>query len=157
MACAERTGPGPDRLGLKFYLAWGEPGWWVRDGGAKGPRPDPLGFPPDLGGWGEEGQGPGPDPFGFRPFRPGLGGGGGPRVLGRAGLVFNTLKNHDSDGDINIILSRKRKMEPGFQFFHIPVPKNVFWGRWTLGVQKITNLCTILTIFYKFALIRDTS
>ena len=31
---------------------------------------------------------------------------GGPRVLGRAGLVFNTLKNHDSDGDVNIILLR---------------------------------------------------
>ena len=23
-----RPGPGPDRLGLKCYLAWGEPGWW---------------------------------------------------------------------------------------------------------------------------------
>ena len=23
MACAERTGPAPDRLGLKCYLAWG--------------------------------------------------------------------------------------------------------------------------------------
>ena len=33
-------------------------------GGAKGPRPDPLGFHPGLGG----------------------GGGGGPRVLGRTGL-----------------------------------------------------------------------
>ena len=29
-----------------------------------------------------------------------------PRVLGRAGLVFNTLKNHDSDKDVNIILLR---------------------------------------------------
>ena len=64
LAC-QRTGPGPDRLGLKCYLAWGERGWWVR-GRAKGPRPDPLGF---------------------RPFRPGLGGGVvGPRGLGRAGL-----------------------------------------------------------------------
>ena len=26
------------------------------------------------------------------------------RVLGRAGLVLNTLKDHDSDGDVNIIL-----------------------------------------------------
>ena len=26
MACAERTGPGPHRLGLKCYLAWGVAG-----------------------------------------------------------------------------------------------------------------------------------
>ena len=30
----------------------------------------------------------------------------GPRVLGRAGLVFNTLKNHDRDKDVNMILLR---------------------------------------------------
>ena len=29
---------------------------------------------------------------------------GGPRVLGQAGLVLNTLKNHDSDEDVNKIL-----------------------------------------------------
>ena len=56
--------------------------------------------------------GPGPGRLGF-----GLGGQGswagpawvwlgGPRVLGRAGLVLNTLKNHDGDGDVNIILGR---------------------------------------------------
>ena len=28
----------------------------------------------------------------------------GPRVLGQAGLVLNTLKNHDSDEDVNKIL-----------------------------------------------------
>ena len=28
---------------------------------------------------------------------------GGPRVLGRAGLVYNTLNKHDSDEDVNII------------------------------------------------------
>ena len=33
---------------------------------------------------------------------------GGPRVLGRAGLVLNTLKNPDSDEDVNII--RRRTM-----------------------------------------------
>ena len=31
---------------------------------------------------------------------------GGPRVLGRAGLVLNTLDKLDSDKDVNIILSR---------------------------------------------------
>ena len=56
--------------------------------------------------WGA--QGPGPDRLCF-----GLGGQGSwagpawvwlgrPRVLGRAGLVLNTLKNHDSDGDVNL-------------------------------------------------------
>ena len=33
---------------------------------------------------------------------------GGPRVLGLACLVLNTLKNHDSDEDVNII--RRRTM-----------------------------------------------
>ena len=71
---------------------------WV--GGAKGPRPDPLGFRPGLGvgrgeGWGGgwDGQGSWAGPSWFRPVSPGLGGevgggwGWGPRVLGRAGLV----------------------------------------------------------------------
>ena len=79
--CAERTGPGPDRLGLKCYLAWGggEVGGW---GGAKGPGPDPFGSARAWGvgrgvGGGGGAKGPGPDRLGFRPFRPGLGGGEG--------------------------------------------------------------------------------
>ena len=39
-------GPGPDRLGLKCYLAWGGTRVVGGRGGAKGPRPDPLGFRP---------------------------------------------------------------------------------------------------------------
>ena len=74
--------PGPDRLGLKCYLAWGggEVGGW---GGAKGPGPDPFGFARawgvgrGVGGGGGGAKGPGPDRLGFRPFRPGLGGGEG--------------------------------------------------------------------------------
>ena len=38
---------------------------------------------------------------------------GGPRVLGRAGLVLNTLKNHDSDGYVNVINTLKNHDSDG--------------------------------------------
>ena len=100
-------GPGPDRLGFGlggpralgrtgWVLAWGGQGsWagpaWVWLGEARGPGPDRLGF-----GLGGQGSWAGPAWVWLW----------GPRVLGRAGLVLNTLKNHDSDGDVNIILGR---------------------------------------------------
>ena len=46
----------------------------------------------------------------------------------------------------------------GFHIFHVPGPKSVFWGLWTFwGVQFVIDLFTMLWIFYKFGLIRDTS
>ena len=36
MSWAERTGPGPDRLGLKCYWLGGEPGWCGGGGGGGG-------------------------------------------------------------------------------------------------------------------------
>ena len=64
--------------------------------GAGGPGPGRLGS--GLGGWvgvggGAGGSWAGPVWFWL----------GGPRVLGQAGLVLNTLKNHDSDEDVNKI------------------------------------------------------
>ena len=78
-------------IGPYCSVTWlgGEPRWW---GWAKGPRPDPLGF---------------------RSFRPGLGGGeggGGQGSWAGPAWFFYTLKNHDSDGDVNIILLRNMTM-----------------------------------------------
>ena len=93
-----------NRLGFGWggQGSWAGPAWFWLGGprvlgrtglglawGAKGPGPGRLGL-----AWGA--KGPGPDWLGF-----GL---GGPRVLGRTGLVLNTLKNHDSDEDVNIVL-----------------------------------------------------
>ena len=71
-------------------------------------------------GGGGRGSWAGPARFWLGGVGKGVGGGGGggrgalgrtglvmawgPRVLGRTGLVLNTLKNHDSDEDVNIIL-----------------------------------------------------
>ena len=51
-----------------------------------------------MGGGGEGGRGSWAGPVWFWL--------GGPRVLGWAGLVLNTLKNHDSDRDVNTIFLR---------------------------------------------------
>ena len=58
--------------------------------------------------WGAKGPGPGRLGLGGQGSWAGPAWLGGPRVLGRTGLVLNTLKNHDSDGDVNII--RRRTM-----------------------------------------------
>ena len=59
---------------------------------------------------------------------------------------------------IQDISQQNQNVEPGFQIFHIPVPKYVFWGLGTFwGVQKFIDSLTILLIFYNFGLIRDKS
>ena len=98
-------GPGPGRLGfgLGGQGSWAGPAWfWL---GGQGSWAGPARF--WLGG----AKGPGPDRLGFRPFRPGLGGGEGGGEGGQGSWAgpawfFYTLKNHDSDGDVNIILLR---------------------------------------------------
>ena len=62
---------------------------------------------------GRGGPGSHAGPVWVPPVLPGLGGWGkwwvgGPRVLGRAGLILNTERDHDSDEDVNII--RRRTM-----------------------------------------------
>ena len=76
---------------------------------------------------------PKPSPFGFRPFRLGLGGwgrgwAGGPRVLGRADLVCDTLKNHDSDKDVNIMSKDLTLMGMLIQYLVGPFSKSTIFN-----------------------------